>query len=143
MKEGVSDMNKVTLHGRLARDPEIRYTTSGKAVASVSIAVNRYGRDGGADFIPLIFWDKLAENVKNNCLKGKELLVEGRIQVRSYDAQDGSKRYVTEVVVNEMEFCGTKNDAGTPNNGGYQFRSGSNSNEPIAGSPVSDDDIPF
>ncbi|WP_037325072.1 single-stranded DNA-binding protein [Anaerovibrio sp. RM50] len=137
-------MNKVTLHGRLARDPEVRYTTSGKAVASVSIAVNRRGKEHDkADFIPLIFWDKLAENVGNFCGKGKELLVEGRIQVRSYDAQDGSKKYVTEVVVNEMEFCGTKNDAGSQNNSSHDNSTGNNVNEPFGGKPVSDDDIPF
>ena len=103
-------MNKVILAGRLARDPEMRYTTSGKAVASFSLAVNRrFGRNAGdqqqtADFIPIIAWEKLAEICGNNLIKGSQVLVEGRMQVRSYDAQDGSKRYVTEVVANEIEF---------------------------------------
>ena len=61
-----------------------------------------------ADFIPCVAWEKLAEIIGNNLSKGREVLVEGRMQVRSYEAQDGSKRYVTECVVNNMEFCGSK-----------------------------------
>ena len=108
-------MNKVILAGRLARDPEVRYTQSGKAVASFSLAVNRrFGRNSSndqqptADFIPIVAWEKLAEICGNNLIKGSQILVEGRMQVRSYDAQDGSKRYVTEVVANEIEFMGAK-----------------------------------
>lgn len=104
-------MNKVTLTGRLARDPEMRYTTTGKAICTFTLAVNRRkDKDGKqtADFIPCQAWEPLAEIIGNNTVKGSPILVEGRMQVRSYDAQDGSKRYVTEVVVNEMEFMGNK-----------------------------------
>lgn len=139
-------MNKVILHGRLARDPELRYTTSGKAVASFSLAVNRrYSSNNNnqgpnADFIPCVAWDKLAEIIANNLIKGSEALIEGRLQVRSYDAQDGSKRYVTEVIVGEMEYYGSKKDNGSGNApaGGNQSDLGS-----FGGTPVSDDDIPF
>lgn len=139
-------MNKVILHGRLARDPELRYTTSGKAVASFSLAVNRrYSNNNNnqgptADFIPCVAWDKLAEIIANNLIKGSEALIEGRLQVRSYDAQDGSKRYVTEVIVGEMEYCGSKKD-----NGGGSAPAGDNQSDlgSFGGTPVSDDDIPF
>ena len=117
-------MNKVILAGRLARDPEMRYTPSGKAVASFTLAVNRrYGRSAGdqqqtADFIPIIAWEKLAEVCGNNLIKGSQILVEGRMQVRSYEAQDGTKRYVTEVIANEVEFMGSKQQR-DPNAGGF------------------------
>ena len=140
-------MNKVILHGRLARDPELKYTTSGKAVAGFTIAVNRRHSSNNnnqgppADFIPCVAWEKLAEIVANNLTKGSEILVEGRMQVRSYDAQNGSKRYVTEVILTEVEFCGSK-----PANGGGGAPAGGNSQNDLGsfgGTPVSDDDIPF
>ena len=148
-------MNKVILAGRLARDPEMRYTTSGKAVASFSLAVNRrFGRNAGdqqqtADFIPIIAWEKLAEICGNNLIKGSQVLVEGRMQVRSYEAQDGSKRYVTEVVANEIEFMGSKQQRDPNANGGGFAPSPAASPAEAApmggfgGSPVPDDDIPF
>ena len=99
--------------GRLTRDPEVRYTQSGKAVASFTLAIDRRKGTNGekqADFISCVAWENLAETIGNYCVKGQQIAVEGRIQSRSYDAQDGSKRYVTEVVVQSMEFCGKKSD---------------------------------
>lgn len=113
-------MNKVILAGRLVRDPEVRYTQTGKAVASFTLAVNRRFSNSDAqqtaDFIPIVVWDKLAEVCGNNLVKGSQVLIEGRIQIRSYDAQDGSKRYVTEVIAHEIEFMGSKpiNNVQTP-----------------------------
>ena len=105
-------MNKVILAGRLVRDPELRYTQTGKAVASFTLAVNRrfsHNNDQQtADFIPIVVWDKLAEVCSKHLFKGSQVLTEGRIQIRSYDAQDGSKRYVTEVIAQELEFMGSK-----------------------------------
>lgn len=104
-------MNKVILAGRLATDPEVRYTQSGKAVASFRLAVNRrfsHDQENTADFFNIVAWQKLAEICSNNLVKGRQVLVEGRLQVRSYDAQDGSKRYVTEIIANEVEFMGNK-----------------------------------
>lgn len=121
-------MNKVTLHGRLAKDVELRYTNSGKAVASFTVAVNGYGRDAKADFIPCVAWENNAENIGKFFSKGKEILLEGRIQVRSYETDNG-KRYATEVVVNTYEFCGNKSDV--KQDGGFK------------GEPVNTDDIPF
>ena len=101
-------MNKVILVGRLAQDPEVRYTQSGKAVASFNLAVNRYGQKDSADFIPIVAWEKLAEVIGNNLKKGGQVLVEGRMQVRSYETQEGQKRRVTEVIVQNLEFLGSK-----------------------------------
>jgi len=104
-------MNKVILAGRLARDPELRYTQTGKAVVSFSLAVNRrfsHNQEQTADFIPIVVWDKLAEVCSKHLFKGSQVLIEGRMQVRNYEAQDGSKRYVTEVIAQELEFMGSK-----------------------------------
>lgn len=109
-------MNKIILLGRLVKDPECRYTQAGKCVASFTLAVNRpfKGADGKneADFIPVVLWDKTAEVVGNNVKKGQRLLVEGRLQIRSYDAQDGGKRWVTEVVGGSVEFIEKKEQSG-------------------------------
>ncbi|BBB90615.1 MAG TPA: single-stranded DNA-binding protein [Methylomusa anaerophila] len=106
-------MNKVILVGRLAQDPEVRYTQSGKAVASFSLAVNRPGVQGqrDADFIPIVAWEKLAEICGNNLTKGRLILVEGRLQVRSYETSDGQKRRVTEVIASNIEFLERKQAA--------------------------------
>ena len=109
-------MNKVILIGRLTKDPEVRYTQSGIAVATFTLAVDRkYAKkDSGqqtADFIPIVCWRKLAEIVGNNLVKGRRAGVEGAMQVRTYDAQDGSKRWVTEVVADEVEFLDSRQDA--------------------------------
>ena len=101
-------MNKVILMGRLARDPDVRTTQGGKSVARMTLAVDRRkGADGqqDADFLALIAWEKIADIADNYLHKGSKILVEGRLQSRSYDAQDGSKRYVTEVIVSNLEFC--------------------------------------
>jgi len=103
-------MNKVILVGRLAQDPEVRYTQSGKAVASFTIAVNRFtgGGQREADFIPIVAWEKLAETCGNNLTKGQRVLVEGRLQIRSYETNDGQKRRVAEVIAQNIEFLERK-----------------------------------
>ena len=108
-------MNKVILVGRLTRDPEVRYTQKGTAVASFSIAVNTgFGDNKRADFIPIVVWDKLAEICGNNLTKGRNVLVEGRLQISEYE-KDGQKRRTTEVVAQNVEFLDTKQSAaGTP-----------------------------
>ena len=108
-------MNKVILVGRLAQDPEVRYTQGGKAVASFNLAVNRFGggsaQKESADFIPIVAWEKLAEICGNNLTKGSQIVVEGRLQIRSYETQDGQKRRVSEVVAQSIEFLGSKRAA--------------------------------
>lgn len=107
-------MNKVILVGRLAQDPEVRYTQGGKAVASFSLAVSRFiaqGQKPTADFVPIVAWEKLAEICGNNLTKGRRILVEGRLQIRSYEANDGQRRRVAEVVAQNIEFMDSRNNA--------------------------------
>ena len=109
-------LNKILLLGRLVADPELRYTATGKAVAQFTLAVDRpfAGQDGKkeADFIPVILWGKTAEAAANYSFKGQRLLVEGRLQIRSYEAKDGSKRWATEVIGNSIEFIEKKESSG-------------------------------
>ncbi len=106
--------------GRLTRNPEIRTTSSGKTVASLVLAVDRpFLNEQGkreADFIPVVIWGKTAEMVGNSCAKGHRLLVEGRLQIRNFDAKDGTKHWVTEVIANSVEFIERKAEgsAGRP-----------------------------
>ena len=113
-------MNKVVLIGRLTRDPELRYTGSNTPVATFSLAVNRnFQNQNGereADFINIVVWRKQAENCKNFLTQGSQVAVEGRIQTRSYDDQNGQKRYVTEVVADNVEFLGSKASSNNSNN---------------------------
>ena len=101
-------MNKAILVGNLTRDPETRTVPSGAVMCQFTIAVNRrYVNQQGvreADFIPIVTWRQTAELCSRYLSKGRKVAVEGVIQVRSYDAQDGSKRYVTEVVADNVEF---------------------------------------
>lgn len=108
-------MNHITLLGRLVKDPEIKYTPSEKCVAQFTLAVDRpfKNADGNkeADFIPVVVWNRAAELVGNSCVKGHRLLVEGRLQIRSYQAKDGTKKYITEVIANSVEFIERKSDS--------------------------------
>lgn len=100
-------MNKVIIVGRLVRDPETRYTQAGKSATSFTVAVDRYG-EKKADFIPVIAWEKLAETCGNNLGKGRLVLVEGRLQIRSYETKEGQKRTVAEVVAQNVQFLDHK-----------------------------------
>lgn len=116
-------MNKIFLKGRLTRDPEVKYTPSGRMVATFTLAVDRpftsaAAKEKGekeADFIPIVVWGNTAEYCGNYLNKGSKIFVGGRLQLRSYDAKDGSKRYVTEVIANHLEALEQKNksQAGT------------------------------
>ena len=116
-------MNKVIILGRLTSNPEIRYTQAGKAVASLTIAVNRGFGSDSADFINCVAWEKMAEIIGNNLSKGSQVLVEGRMQNRSYENNQGEKRFVTEVVLNNIEFVGSKkkNETNTDSFGSEVF----------------------
>jgi single-strand DNA-binding protein len=106
-------MNKVIIVGRLTRDPEVRYTQTGKAVASFSVAVDTgFGENKRADFIPVVVWEKLAEVCGNNLTKGRRVLVEGRLQIRDYE-KDGQKRRAADVVAQNIEFLDTKQAVGS------------------------------
>ena len=117
-------MNKVILIGRLTKDPELRYTPgNGTAVTTLTLAVDNYNSktgEKGADFIPVVIWGKQAENTAQYMIKGSQIAISGRITTRSYDAKDGTKRYVTEVVAdmfNGVSFLskGNGNNSSTGN----------------------------
>lgn len=112
-------MNKVVLIGRLTKDPELRNTNSGLPVASFTVAVNRTfkNKEGNydTDFLNVSIFGKQAENVSKYCSKGSQVGIEGRIQTRTYDAADGSKRYVTEIIADSVEFLGSKKDSSSLN----------------------------
>lgn len=107
-------MNKIILVGRLTRDPEVRYTPNGKAIARFSVAVDRpfSGEKREADFIPVIAWEKLGETCGNNLTKGRLVLVEGRLQLRNYETNDGQKRLAAEVIAQNVEFLDKKPQTG-------------------------------
>jgi len=117
-------VNKVVLIGRLTKDPELKFTPgTGTAVCTFTMAVNRRFKKEGqpdADFIPVVVWGKQAESTANYMKKGKLLSVAGRIEARSYEAKDGGRRYVTEVVADEVSFLeyGNKNGQATQQDNG-------------------------
>ena len=104
-------MNKVMLIGRLTREPEIKATSTGKTVASFTLAVNRRKKEDPADFIQCKAFDKTAEVVQKYCQKGKQVCVLGRIQTGSYENKEGRKVYTTDIMVDELELLGSKSDA--------------------------------
>lgn len=107
-------LNACVLIGRLARDPELKYTQAGHAVCTFTLAVDRpFKNDGGekeADFIPCVAWRKTAEVAAQHLSKGRQVAVEGRIQVRTYDDKDGIRKWITEVICDRVEFLGSKKD---------------------------------
>jgi single-strand DNA-binding protein len=126
-------LNRVILIGRLTRDPELRYTPAGVAVTQFTLAVdrpftNQQTREREADFIPVVTWRQLAETCANYLRKGRLAAVEGRIQVRSYDNNEGRKVYVTEVIADNVRFLESANSAGNREEsgsaGGYGEGSG-------------------
>ena len=147
-------MNKIILLGRLTRDPEVRYTQTGKVFCQFILAVDRpfANQDGQreADFIPVVIWGKQAETCGNSLTKGQRVLVEGRLQIRSYDAKDGSKRYVTEVIADRFEFIERKAESvaahsnSTPIRSNNHVPSQNGSGMESFGSAVPfDEEIPF
>lgn len=130
-------MNKVILIGNLASDPESRTTQSGVAQCSFRIAVQRRykGANGEreTDFLPVVCWRQTAEFAQRYLAKGRKVAVEGSIQTRSYDAQDGSKRYVTEIIADSVEAVGGRED-------GAQ-KPAQNRNEGFT--DVNEDELPF
>ena len=149
-------MNRVVLVGRLTRNPELRTTSSGISQTRFTLAVNRRtsGNDGQreADFISCVAWRGTAEAIAKYLTKGRELAVEGRIQTGSYDAQDGTKRYTTDVVVDNFTFIGSGANANTTNDNFNDGPSSDIATTDISEDPfkdfgnevaLSDDDLPF
>lgn len=108
-------MNKVILMGRLTKDPDVRYTQTGKVVCQFTLAVDRpfTNQEGQreADFITVVVWGKIAELCGNSLAKGHKALIDGRLQIRNYDAKDGTKRWVTEIIAHSVEFIEKKKSA--------------------------------
>ena len=104
-------INKVILMGRLAKDPELRHTGTGKPVTSFSIAINAgYGENQHTDFVNCTAWNKTAEFVSNYFTKGKMIIVIGRISTRSWEGQEGKRNYATEVIASEVSFAESKSE---------------------------------
>lgn len=105
-------LNRVALVGRLTRDPELRRTGSGKAVTSFNLAVERNFKSDNqeADFINCVCWGRIAENTERYCSKGSLVSIDGRIQTRNYENNQGQKVYVTEVIADSVQFISTRNN---------------------------------
>jgi len=130
-------LNKVILIGRLTKEPDLRYTPSGTAVAKFTLAVDRRfskDREKEADFIDIVVWQKLAETCANYLGKGRLIAVEGRLQIRSYDDNQGIRRKAAEVIAENVRFLDRAKESGTAagENQGYGSEIGFN-----------EDDIPF
>ena len=132
-------MNKAVIVGRLTKSPELRYTQTNIASVAFTIAVNRnYKNANGeydADFIPVVAWRGLAETLSKHLKKGARVAISGRIQTRSYDGNDGQKRYVTEVIADDATIIDWGSDTGT--------QDGETTAAPAGFTPVDDDDVPF
>ncbi|PKR86118.1 single-stranded DNA-binding protein [Heyndrickxia camelliae] len=138
-------MNRVVLVGRLTKDPDLRYTPSGVAVATFTLAVNRtFTNQQGereADFINVVVWRKAAENAANYLKKGSLAGVDGRLQTRNYEGQDGKRVWVTEVVAESVQFLEPKQSSNQSNNqSSRQNEDPFQSGQPI---DINDDELPF
>jgi len=154
-------LNRVVLVGRLTKDPDLRYTQNGVAVANFTVAVNRTftNQQGNreTDFLNCVCWRRQAENLANYMSKGSMVGVDGRLQSRTYEGQDGKTVFVTEVVADSVQFLETKNSSqNRADSSGFQpnqnqnqnpFQPNNNQEDPFKnnGEPIdiSDDDLPF
>lgn len=133
-------INKVILIGRLTKDPDLRFAAgSGTAVARFNLAVTRPFKKDETDFISCVAFGKTAETITQYFTKGSPIAITGHIQTGSYDAQDGSKRYTTDVLIEDFEFIGGKKADNTGNN---NFNNNDFGNDEFS-EPVYDADMPF
>lgn len=135
-------INRVVLTGRLTRDVELKATSTGNNVASFTVAVDGFTKDQNGEtissFINCVAWSNSAKFVSTYCKKGSLVALEGRLQSRSYDRKDGTKAYVTEVIVDRIENLSPKDTTGTNANEGFSIQE--NDNQALS---YSDDDLPF
>ena len=139
-------LNRIILIGRLTKDPEMRYTPAGVAVTQFTLAVDRpvaAGKDKEADFINIVTWRQLAETCANYLRKGRLTAIEGRIQVRNYDNNEGKRVYVTEVIADNVRFLESSGSGNSSQSSGQQREQ----KDPFIddGKPVEidDSDLPF
>ena len=152
-----ANINRVVLVGNLTRDPELRHTPSGMAVCSLRIAVNTRRKDGSTgewtekpNYFDITVWGNQGESCAQYLSKGRPVAVDGRLEWREWEAQDGSgKRQAVEIVADSVQFLGGRDDAGTGN--GFSAKSDvpvdekdfAPSTAPSGGGSTGDDDIPF
>ena len=132
-------LNKAILMGRLCADPELRSTNSGTPVCTLTLAVDRRGKDDGTDFIEVVAWSKTAEFVSKYFTKGQLMAVAGRIQTRNYEDKQGNKRKAVEVVADEVHFAESKKQNNNPEIGDPMAALGGGF-DAMPGEP---DDLPF
>ncbi|MBQ6536447.1 MAG: single-stranded DNA-binding protein [Firmicutes bacterium] len=140
-------LNRVVLIGRLTRDPELRFTQSGIAVCTFTLAVDRNFKSANGeretDFIDIVVWRQQGENCANYLSKGKLAAVDGQLRVRSYETQDGQKRKAYEVVADNVRFLSPKEGGPAPSGAAYGASTASEPSPFGAGDMVGDDDLPF
>jgi len=143
-------VNKVILVGRLGRDPEVRYTQGGQAVANFTVATNEFWRDKDGErqerteWHRIVAWGKQAEFCGNYLTKGRQVYVEGRLQTREWEDKEGEKRRTTEIVANTIQAIGGMGRRGEEGGGDMDGPDGSSSGSPQSGGGGGgDDDIPF
>ena len=143
-------LNRIVLIGRLTRDPELRFTPNGHAVCSFTLAVDRpfTNQEGNreTDFINIVVWNKQGENCAQYLAKGRLAAVDGHLQIRSYDGNDGQRRYVTEVIADNVRFLSSRNEgnaSSNSNNTGYQSPNLGAINSFENTAPLTSDDLPF
>ncbi|MDP9382169.1 MAG: single-stranded DNA-binding protein [Chloroflexota bacterium] len=136
------DLNRVMMIGRLGQDPEMRYTPQGTAVAQMRLAVKRRARAGSngeqreeTDWFTVVAWERLAETCSQYLAKGARVYFEGRLQTRSWEGQDGQKRYATEIVASDMIMLDSRQAAGVA--------AGGRGSDEVEDLPVDDGDMPF
>jgi single-strand DNA-binding protein len=141
----MASVNKAILIGNLGRDPELRYTPSGKAVASFSIATTEKWRDQNGEMQEstewhnIVLWGRQAEIAKEYLAKGRPVYIEGRIQTRSYEDKNGVKKYMTEIVGQRMQFLGSRGDTSSD----YTPPPPPKDEDAPFNNTVEDDDLPF
>jgi single-strand DNA-binding protein len=156
----MASVNKVIIVGNLGRDPEVRYTTSGSAVCSVTIATtrSRKNKDGGksqeeTEWHRVVFYDRLAEIAGEYLKKGRPVYVEGRLKTRKWTDKDGVEKYTTEIIADQMQLLGSREGGGGDDMGGGDGQRSAPASRPATQRPAAqksgtgfddmDDDIPF
>jgi single-strand DNA-binding protein len=136
-------MNRATIIGNLTKDPELKTTGSGVSVCTFAVAVRRPFSKDETDFIPVVTWRELAENCAKFLSKGRKVGVSGRIQTRNYETSSGERRYVTEIIADEVEFITPKGDSGTGASDAQRQKEELQLGEESDFEPLDDEQMPF
>ncbi|MEI6093008.1 MAG: single-stranded DNA-binding protein [bacterium] len=149
----MAGVNKVIIVGRLGKDPEVRYTTNGQAVANFSVATSENWTDKTSgqkqektEWHRIVVWGRLAELCRDYLKKGRQVYVDGRLQTRSWDDRDGTKKYTTEIIASTIQFLGASADKAEGTHDGVdtvQPESSVPNFDSGMSAPINDDEIPF